>query len=485
MRIPLDRETKVPLYRQIEEFFREAILSGRLSPGTRLPASRRLAGDLGVSRITVEEAYGELTADGLILSRPGSGTFALTPYAAAREKPDETEAGWPLWQETRRLRTPLLERGRSATAPDVRVIPLGTGLVDSGLFPIADFRKAVTAVMRRDGAVAFEYSEESGYLPLRRTIVHVLASQGLQTRPERVLITAGSQQALALVAQLLLSPGDAVVVESPTYSVALDLFSSLRVECVSVPTDEDGMQVAVLERMLQQRHPKLIYTMPNFQNPTGACLSIERRRDLIVLADRYNVPILEDDFVGDLRYEGRAQPALKSLDPGGRVIYVSGFSKMLMPGLRVGFLVADGPVYDCLVATKRVNDLASPNLVQRALDSYVSVGRYQTYLRRCCRTFRQRRDAMLEAIDRLLTADGLQATRPRGGLFVWLRLPEGLSASALLPIAREAGVTFAPGAAFFAAPAEGDRFMRLNFAAFSPEIIKEGISRLQRAIRRE
>ena len=214
-------------------------------------------------------------------------------------------------------------------------------------------------VMRRDGIAALDYGEPEGHMPLRITIADILASQGLQTRPENVLITAGSQQALTLVAQLLLEPGDVILVESPTYSGALNLFRALGFRIVGVPIDRQGMQVEVLEKLLQQHHPKLIYTIPTFHNPTGTSLSSVRRRQLIVLADRYNVPILEDDFVGDLRYEGRTQPALKALDPGGRVIYVSTFSKMLMPGLRVGFLVADGPVFDGLVRFKHASDLAT------------------------------------------------------------------------------------------------------------------------------
>ena len=279
--------------------------------------------------------------------------------------------------------------------------------------------------MRRDGIAALDYGERNGYAPLRESITHILASQGLQTRPENILITAGSQQALSLVSQLLLKPGDIILVESPTYSGALDLFRALGFKVVGIPVDGQGMQVDGLEKLLQQHHPKLIYTIPNFHNPTGTCLNGPRRRQLLVLADRYNVPILEDDFVGDLRYEGRTQPALKALDPGGRVIYVSTFSKMLMPGLRVGFLVAEGPVYDCLVNFKRVNDLATSTLVQRALEAYVTVGRYQAHLRRSCQIFRRRRDAMLSAIQRYLPA-GVHFDPPQGGLFIWLQLPEKL-----------------------------------------------------------
>ncbi|HEU5102135.1 MAG TPA: PLP-dependent aminotransferase family protein, partial [Roseiflexaceae bacterium] len=283
--------------------------------------------------------------------------------------------------------------------------------------------------------------------------------------------------ALALVAQILLRPGDGVLVEQPTYDVALDLFRALHLKIIGCPTDAMGMQVEQLEPLLQQHHPALIYSIPNFHNPTGACLSVPRRRQLIALADRYNIPILEDDFVGDLRYDGRAQPALKALDPGGRVMYVGTFSKILMPGIRVGFLAADGPVYDRLAQVKRVNDLMTSTLMQRALEVYVTVGRYQAHVRRSCQVYRKRRDAMVAAIQRYLPP-ACSVKPPQGGLFIWLRLPEHVSAAALMPLAAEQGVTFAPGDRFFANRADGERFIRLNFATQTPADIEEGIRRL-------
>jgi GntR family transcriptional regulator/MocR family aminotransferase len=212
-------------------------------------------------------------------------------------------------------------------------------------------------------------------------------------------------------------------------------------------------------------------------------MSVQRRRQLIALSDRYNIPILEDDFVGDLRYDGRAQPALKSIDPGGRVIYISTFSKMLMPGLRVGFLVAEGPFFQSLVRYKRVNDLTTSNLHQRALEAYVTVGRYQSHLRRTSLVYRKRRDAMLHAVDRHLPA-AVRIDPPQGGLFAWLRLPDGLSSEKLLPLACEEGVAFVPGGVFFPNSAEGAHFLRLNFVSQPPEDTEEGIKRLGKAIRR-
>jgi GntR family transcriptional regulator/MocR family aminotransferase len=441
-----------------------------------------------VNRITVTNAYAELEAEGLVYSRQGSGTFVAPPLAALPESKGDriSTSDWPLWQQELLSRTwlpALRELDRlleSVSHPDL--ISFAGGMGDSELFPVDDFRKALQAVLRRDGTQALGYGDRTGYPPLRAKIAHVLTSQGIPTHPDHVLITSGSQQALALVAQLLLRPGDVVLVESPTYTGAVDLFRSLDVRLLGVPLDEQGMQVEQVEDALPSGRPRLIYTVPTFHNPTGTCMSAHRRRQLVALANRYNVPILEDDFVGDLRYEGRAQPALKALDPGGRVIYTSTFSKMLMPGLRVGFLAASGPVYERLLACKRVTDLATSNLMQRALEAYITVGRYQAHLRRACQIYRRRRDAMLDALSRYLPASA-RCLPPQGGLFVWLQLPAGLSATKLYPVAAEEGVTFAPGSLFF--PAErAQPYLRLNFAMHPPDVIGEGIRRLGRAVER-
>jgi len=487
MRIPLNKKSGVPLYHQIESYLRQGILSGSLPPDMRLPACRQLAQDLGVNRTTVENAYAKLEADGLVFSRMGSGTYVLPVNPIPAITKNNRSVSWPLWQTSVQARNIISKADLVdeilQTAGHPNPISFASGISDARQFPIEEFRKVLQAVMRRDQISALEYGERNGYAPLREGIAHILASQGLQVHPESILITAGSQQAIFLASQVLLKPGDIVLVEEPTYSVAIDLFRALGFHTVGIPMDSQGMQVENLEKLLQQHHPRLIYTIPNFHNPTGTCLSSARRRELIVLAERYNIPILEDDFVGDLRYEGHAQPALKALDPGGQVIYVSTFSKMLMPGLRVGFIVADGPVFDSLLNFKRLSDLATSTLIQRALDAYVSVGRYQAYLRRSSQTLRKRRDAMLEAIDRYLPA-GVSYDPPKGGLFIWLRLPESLFANELLPVACKEGVSFVPGNYFFTDGISGNKWIRLNFASQPEEAITDGIKRLGQAMRK-
>ncbi len=485
MRIPLDHKSDIPLYQQIEDHLRKSILSGNLPADTRLPASRQLAHDLGVNRNTVENAYSALEADGLVFSKMGSGTYVLPVYLIP-SIPKNSSDFLPLWQMN--LQKNIF--ATSDTAEDMlqasghpHPINFASGISDARQFPVEEFRKVIQSVMRRDQIDALEYGERRGYAPLREGIARILASQGLQTHPENVLITAGSQQAIFLASQVLLKPNDIVLVEDPTYSAALDLFRTLGFQIVGIPVDSQGMQVEKLETLLQQYHPKLIYTIPNFHNPTGTCLSSTRRRELILLAGKYNVPILEDDFVGDLRYEGHTQPSLKSLDPGGQVVYISTFSKMLMPGLRVGFIVADGPVYDSLLNFKRLSDLATSTLIQRALDAYMTVGRYQTYLHRSNQIFRARRDAMLDAIKKHLPTS-VNYEVPKGGLFIWLQLPKSISANELLPIACKEGVAFSPGNSFFIDGISGEDWIRLNFASQPVEDIEEGIKRLGAALKK-
>jgi GntR family transcriptional regulator/MocR family aminotransferase len=487
MRIHLDRQSNVPLYQQIKAYLRRNIRSGNLLPETRLPATRQLAESLGVSRITVSNAYADLESEGLIFSREGSGTYVMTPFSPSIPHNGAAETSWPLWQQDLQIQDENLYQTYQGHIPKQALHPdpiSFTGVGDSHQFPVKDFFKAIQNVIRRDEIAALEYGEfDGGYQPLRETISHILTSQGIQAHPDNTLITSGSQQAIALVCQLLLKPGDVILVEKPSYNFALELFQALNLKILGVPMDERGMQVETIENLLQKHHPKLIYTIPNFQNPTGVCLSGERRRELVVLADLYNIPILEDDFVGDLRFGGRAQPAIKAIAQAGSVIYSGTFSKMLMPGLRIGFLVADGPVFKGLVRSKRVNDLTTSTLMQRALDEYVTVGRYQLHLRRSCRTYRNRRDVMLAAVKRHLPPS-VGVNPPQGGLFIWLQLPDNLSSLELIPIAAEEGVEFAPGSIFFINPEDGERYFRLNFATQTPENIEFGIQRLAIALSR-
>lgn len=486
MRIPLDKEAETPLYTQITQFLRQQIRTGALTAETRLPPSREMANRLGISRMTVINAYAELEADGLIVSYHGRGTFVAEPIHFAADV-EETAVEWPAWQQQIQQQAPVglyesyEKMMANQTHPDL--ISFTAGMASNELFAVADFRKSLQTVLLRDGADALVYgnSRHGGYKPLRNTIAQILSSDGIPARPENVLITSGSQQAIMTVANLLLRPGDTVIVEAPTYQGALDQFKLSGAQIVGIPMDEEGLDIDLLTQVLATTRVRLIYTIPTFHVPTGISLSTRRRQQLVTLAQAHNIPILEDDFAGDLRYDGRAQPTLKALDTNGTVIYVNTFSKALVPGLRIGFLVANGPVYEQLLIHKRTGDRASSELMQRALDAYISVGRYQSHLRKVNRVYRQRRDAMLAALTEFMPSS-VQWQRPSGGLFLWLTLPTGLLADDLLPAALQAGVAFVPGSVFFA-DERPSASLRLNFTDHPPHRIREGIRRLANTIK--
>ena len=478
MHIPLDRQQDIPLYLQIEEALRRAILSGTFAAGDKLPSTRSLAAKLSVSRLTVENAYAELTAKGLLQQRRGSGAYVDHLQPVALPQP-------PL------LREPFpLERFTTATSrldgyPDIplpeHIINFAAGVGSSKVFPLEEFRKILLSILSRHAEEAFSYGDYCGYYPLRDTLGRILTTQGIPTRAEQVLITNGSQHAISLIFQTLLQPGDTVIVEEPTYAEALGLLRLHRINIVSVPSDRHGMCVDLLPALIEQHRPKMIYTIPNFNNPTGRCLSETRRHRLLALAQQAGLVILEDDFVGDLRYNGKSLPSLRALAAPGTVIYVSTFSKMLLPSMRIGYLVADSEHYLRLSTLKHVDSFTSSNLIQRALDAFVTVGRYEKQLRRAGRVYRLHRDTMVAALQRHLPA-GCRFEVPEGGLFIWLQLPDSLTTAALMPTAWQQGVTFARGECFHADEARGAQGLRLNFAANTPELIEEGIARLSRAI---
>jgi GntR family transcriptional regulator/MocR family aminotransferase len=486
MEIPLDRACAVPLYKQIQQHIAHLIQRGTLPPHTRLPATRQLAADLGINRITVSNAYAELEAAGLVYAQIGRGTFVSpTPDNRLRQDSAQLETvDLPFWQQALSARPLPSADGQlqslMARAGEPGVISFAGGVPDLSTFPIEDFRKAMQTVFKRDGQAAMDYGQIQGYPPLRDAIARYLGEQGIPVTPDEIFIASGSQQALSLVAMALLRPGDTVVAESPTYANAIQLFKWLDIRLLGVSTDDDGMRVDLLEHLLQHHHPRLIYTIPTFQNPTGATMPGLRRRQLLAQAERHGLPIVEDDYIGDLRYDGPREPSLKALDLEGNVIHVSTFSKTLMPGPRVGFVLARGPLLERLVALKRQTDLGTSGLIQRALEVFVGEGRWRAHTRRVSRVYRERRDAMVKAMAHHFPHVA-QWTPPKGGFFVWVRLPAWVSITDLYLAAIEHQVAFAPGPLFFPGKPAYPAF-RLSFSQQTPENINEGIQRLGRAL---
>jgi 2-aminoadipate transaminase len=358
------------------------------------------------------------------------------------------------------------------------VISFAGGLPAPELFPVAPISAAFQEVLATEGAAALQYGVTEGHAPLREWIASRLRAQGTPSSVEQLVITTGSQQGIDLVAKLFIDPGDPVVVEGPTYLAALQTFSAYQASLVEVPGDGAGLDVDALEEVLAERPVKLIYVVPDFQNPRGTTLSEARRHRLVALARRHGVPILEDDPYGELRFRGQRPPALSTLD-GGNVIRLGTFSKTLAPGLRVGWVNAPVELARRLAIAKQSADLHTATLVQRATARLLERFDYDGHVATLRRSYGARCEAMLQALERWMPA-GSAWTRPEGGLFVWLELPEGSSDEALFQRAMARNVAVVPGRAFFVSPGQ-DRFVRLNYSNQRPERIEEGVRRLATA----
>ncbi len=377
------------------------------------------------------------------------------------------------------------------------VISFGGGMPAPELFPVHEVDAACQQVLAKEGAVALQYGTTEGYQPLREMIARHTARYGIRVKPDNVLITTGSQQALDLIAKLFIDPGDRVVVDAPTYLGALQAFNLFGAEYASVPLDERGMNPDALKAALRP-HPKFMYLLPNFQNPTGLTMSLERRQTVIELADKYDVPIVEDDPYGQLRYEGKHLPPLVALEreahPGrrangeglGSVIYLSTFSKTLAPGLRLGWIVAPTDVIAKLVQLKQGADLHTATFTQVVAYEVARGGFLDRHIRTLRQEYHRRRDVMLSALeDNFPESWGVTWTRPAGGLFLWVSLPSGLDSHELLEAALKQNVAFVAGDSFFAPDydrREANRHMRLNFSYAAPDLLREGIRRLAKAV---
>jgi 2-aminoadipate transaminase len=396
-------------------------------------------------------------------------------------------------QRTRRMTSSVIRELLKLTEkPDV--ISFAGGLPAPEVFPCREVEAAAARVLREQGRVALQYAPTEGYLPLRELLVRHMGRYGIRVRPANVLITSGSQQGLDLIGKLFVNPGDRILTESPSYLGALQAWTAYQAEYLTVPIDDDGLDVDRLEEELRAG-PKFLYILPNFQNPAGVTLSLERRRRLIELANHYGTPIVEDDPYGQLRYEGEHLPSLVEIDARyhgcadgeheftGNVIYLSTFSKTLAPGLRIAWVVAPESVISRLVQMKQGSDLHTATFCQMVAYEVARDGFLDRHVRRIREVYGERRDAMLRALERHFP-EGVRWTKPKGGLFLWITLPEGLDSTALLREALDGEkVAFVPGASFFP-KGGGERTCRLNFSYCDPETIEEGIRRLARVVER-
>lgn len=390
------------------------------------------------------------------------------------------------WQAKLASRTEALYGSMTRKLMDVlgdpEIISFGGGLPAWDLFPLDAIREVTDELLRTDGARTLQYSTSEGFRPLRDEVTKRYRARGFDISLDNVLIGTGSMQGIDLLGKLFLEEGDAVVLGDPTFLTALQAFTLYRPRFQTVPVDEAGMRVELLPGILESHHVKLIYIMPTFQNPTGRTLSLERRYQLLEIAAQYGVPIVEDDAYGELRFEGEPLPPLKALDTHDLVIHLSSFSKTLSPGLRVGVIFAPDAIVEKLVFAKQIADLHTSVLPQRIVHEFLRRDWLDPHIEHIVAAYRSRRDAMLAALTQHMPS-ATSWSRPEGGIFLWVTLPEGMDADAMLDEAIAAKVMFVPGAGYYAGGG-GTNALRLNFSACAEERIHVGIERLAKVIQR-
>jgi 2-aminoadipate transaminase len=365
------------------------------------------------------------------------------------------------------------------------VISLAGGLPDTSTFPAQSFAAQMTRIAQESAATALQYGPTEGFEETKDCIVQVMAAEGMLPDLEDVIVTTGGQQAIDLVCKTLVDPGDVVICEAPTYPGAVPVFCSYQADVVQIECDVDGMRVELLEETLKRlaaegRRPKFVYSVPSFQNPAGVTLSFERRQRLVELARLHEMLVVEDNPYGLLRYSGEPLPPLYQLDGGDYVIYIGTFSKILSPGIRVGWAVAPPPVMEKIVLGKQASDLCTSTLAQYFVREYFAEGRWRQYIDELVEIYRGRRDVMLESLRKHFPAQATW-TEPEGGLFIWATLPEYIDTGDLLAKALRDDVAFVPGQAAYV-DERGRNSMRLNFSGVTEDEIREGIRRIGNVI---
>jgi 2-aminoadipate transaminase len=482
--LQLDKHAPGSLVAQLQEEILRRVRTGALRPGDRLPPSRQLADILGVNRGTVTAAYEALRERGILDGQVGRGTFvaetgpAGITYPASHVGPGRAGAARFRWQdhfagfepppEERTLREAAAAAGRD-------VISFAGGVPDPSLFPTDAFRKALDRVLREEGSALLAYGAPEGHRGFLDFLKRYLAGRDVATRDDELLVVNGSQQAVDLLARAFLRPGDTVVVEEPSYYGAIEIFQGYGARLVGVPVDGEGIRVDAAEAVLARERPKLLYVMPTFQNPTGGCLSSTRREALVRLCARFEVPVVEDDFDGELYFDQPPPPPLKSLSGSDGVIYIGTPSKMLFPGLRIGWIAAAAPVVARLARIRRLADLSGSPLLQAALAGFAASGALDRHMKVVREAYGERVRKLTASLEGTMP-ESVTWTRPRGGLSLLVSLPEGLDSAELLPEAARAGVLYSPGRMFFVG--DGARHLRLSFGNVATGDVEEGARRL-------
>lgn len=462
----LDKNSTIPLYIQLYENLKMAI--DKFSDGEKLPSIRSLSKALEVNNVTVINAYKMLEQEGLVYTVEGSGTYVRKPlknYASLDLEEGDLELMLSgIFPHSK----PNIDFASVTPSPD--------------LFPIKEFKESLIEVLDRDGGNAFSYPEIRGYEPLRESISKfLLDNYSINVSEDGILITSGGQQGLDIVSKTLIEPLDVVFVENPTYPGAYQAFKSRGAKIVGIPMEKDGINIEILKSYLKRYSPKFIYTMPNFQNPTTICYSEEKKRELLRLAIEHNFYIVEDDFLTDLTFNNSTLYPIKSYDRSEKVIFIKSFSKIFMPGIRVGFLTVPEEIFKDIYKAKHSTDISSSGYLQRAFDLYLRKGYWKNYIENIKESYKKKYDLFTSELDKLSTL-GISYAKPDGGLSVWVNLDENISQAKVYEDCLKFGLATVPGNVFSIDINSNINALRLSFSAPELDEIPLGFSILKNVL---
>ncbi|WP_042162060.1 PLP-dependent aminotransferase family protein [Paenibacillus gorillae] len=470
-----DRQVKKPIYEQIADHLERRISYGEFPPGSLLPSERKLAEQLGVNRSTVILAFSELRAMGIIESRTGSGTRVSTSKWEATPK---HTPNWSRYAEGGSFlpNVPFMRKIRESLAQQPSLIDMASGELAADLAPIEE----ITALMGEHRYTSYlGYDNPQGYTPLREALVsHLEQQRGIRTTESSILITSGSQQSLYLITQCLLSPGDAVAIEDPSYCYSLPLFQSAGLRLFRLPVDQYGARSEDIRSLYKKHRIKMVFLNPNFQNPTGSVPNTERRNQLLAAASELGLPIVEDDPFSLTAYESSPPPPLKSMDPLGSILYIGSFSKIAASGLRIGWMVAPNAIVERLADARQQMDFGLSVIPQQVAAQFLNSAYFEPHLNRLRMQLQFKRDLLIEALRKELPGL-ITFSVPQGGLHLWCKLVPEVHDGKLLDEAIRRGVVFVPGSVY----GSESGYVRFTFARAKAEEIAPGVAKFAEALR--
>ncbi len=460
--IKLNKNSPTPIYQQLGDGLRELITQGILKPESKLPPIRKMAESLKVNNVTVVNAYKYLENKKVVYSQAGSGTY-VSPIPLE-------EISAPVFNKQITNFNHKLERNPRD------MINFANTAVPTDLFPVADFKKLFNDVLDRDGGKAFDYQDSQGYEALRNSICHYVATFGIKTTADKIQIISGSQQGLDIMSKVMLKAGDVLFVEKPTFYGAAASFLSRGGMVVEIPLLHDGLDMVIFESYLKLYKPKFIYLMTNYQTPTGISYSLQKKKDILELADQYDFYIIEEDNQSDFNYYDHKIIPLKALDYKNKVVYIKSFSKILMPGIRLGFMILPKKLHQSVLIAKHTSDIVTSSFIQRALDLYLQDNSFFTHTQNMKHFYKLRYEKMIGAIHCYLK-DFVHMQFPDGGLSVWLTLKQKQNIEQLCNEFLQHKVIVIPGN-LYCLTGEENNCIRLSFSNVGEEEIEEGIEKM-------